>query len=271
MRAERALVWVAATVGAVTLSMPAGAVAGTSSTSTASVSATSVSRSTTPVSSPARGPAGVGWNTMAKVQLGASGRARSRAAFEFRYLNRDRVTANNRAVAMTRCARCRAVALSFQVGIVNARSPLLRATNAATAVNRGFRSTAYAAAGQFLLVTDRPMRLSAAGQRRLADVDRRLERLAASGAPIGTIDAGVTQLAAEVDRILSTETRQARVRGVAKMSRVNRDGHGHGVAIKGVPSRISPLARISLPFKIGVPDWVAAVQKALKLPGLPVG
>jgi hypothetical protein len=150
------------------------------------------------------------WRNAAQLDNHKDGRNRSRVAFSVENGSGDRLTAENQAVAHADCSRCRTVALAFQVGIFTGRAPSVSASNASLALNESCDAcVTFAAAQQFLLVTDRPLRFTRAGQWRLAAVRTALRRLAASPATDAQLQRALADLEAEVVDVLTSETRLA--------------------------------------------------------------
>lgn len=217
---KRALTWVAAVVATVSASVPGVALADTNPE--------------------AQGTDGavveLHWNNRAQVRNDDDGRTRSRVAYSFRYLRAQQLSAANEATALASCTGCRTVALALQVGIVTGRAPVVRADNRAVAVNTECSGcVTYASAGQFLLVTDEPLRLTLAGRGRLAAVSTRLRILAVSRTPVSDLEAQVAQLHAEVIEVLSNETRRAHRRGLLKIGRTDCDRRGRHFEARNLP------------------------------------
>jgi hypothetical protein len=164
----------------------------------------------------------VTWRNIAEIRNLHDGTSRNTVAFQVNSATSEMLIAENSATAEANCARCRSVSFAFQIGLVNAVAPTVDATNKSLAVNerRCDNCVTLAVADQFLLVTDKPFRLTAAGQARLQSVDRRLRMLARSSSAADVLRREVDALRAEVVQILSTETRQAQRHGVLRLNRM---------------------------------------------------
>jgi putative peptide zinc metalloprotease protein len=120
----------------------------------------------------------------------------------------------NEAIARASCTDCRAVAIAFQIVLASNPSSVAP-VNRAEAVNVGCeRCVAFAAARQFVRITDAPAKVSPVGRAELADVRRTLRAL--RGDP--SLDA--TELAAAV------EAQEARVLQVLENQLVPARGEG---------------------------------------------
>jgi putative peptide zinc metalloprotease protein len=120
----------------------------------------------------------------------------------------------NEAIARASCTDCRAVAIAFQIVIAFDPSSLVP-FNRAEAVNANCeRCLAFAAARQFVRITEQPAKLSPQGRAELADVRRDLRALR------GDPSLDVAQLAAAV------EAHEARVLEVLETQLVPARGGG---------------------------------------------
>ncbi|MEY9873075.1 hypothetical protein ABH931_002556 [Streptacidiphilus sp. MAP12-33] len=116
-------------------------------------------------------------------------------------------SARNQAMAVSAyCSAgdpCRSVALSFQIVTMAGTNIHLNAVNLSRAENihcDGCQTLA--GAYQFVVSTPRPFTLSAAAERQLAVIHRKLDALGKSTAPISQIKSQVDALAAQVTAIL---------------------------------------------------------------------
>ncbi|MEU4209723.1 hypothetical protein AB0F13_06935 [Streptomyces sp. NPDC026206] len=99
---------------------------------------------------------------------------------------------------------CRSVALSFQIVTLSGHDVHLNAVNKGRAVNDHCNGCqTLAGAYQFVVSTPRPGRLTAAAQRRLADIHRRLDALGGSRLPAAELKRKADALAAEVTALLA--------------------------------------------------------------------
>jgi hypothetical protein len=143
------------------------------------------------------------------------GRTRTDSDFDVRRVAFGLTAASNTAVAYARCRHCRALAVSFQVVLVRRVPADLAVRNRALAVtDRCTRCEAVARAYQWVVVTGVDRRLSARGQRQLAQVGWRLTALVRSGPPVAALDSKVAALAEQVGRVLAQEIRQRPVEHV---------------------------------------------------------
>lgn len=129
-----------------------------------------------------------------------------RLAFAVRRVAGGVVDETNAAVAYASCEQCQTVAVAFQVVLLTADPDVVAPENYAIAVNEGCNSCeTLASAYQFVLGTDGPVRFSPEGNRRLADVRRRLQQLRRSELGIEEIQAELDDIADEVRAVLRNE------------------------------------------------------------------
>jgi putative peptide zinc metalloprotease protein len=168
------------------------------------------------------------WENAAAVDNRKDAGNRFQVAFGVENGEGDQLTASNRAVAHADCTACRTVALAFQVGIFTSQAPSVVADNVSDALNETCDAcVTFAAAQQFLLVTDRPLRLSRAGQWRLAAVRLHLRRLAASRASTAEIQQALPGIETEVIDILTSQARLAHRHAVLRYRQGVCDVPGH--------------------------------------------
>lgn len=137
------------------------------------------------------------------------GRTRTDSDFDVRRVPFGLTAATNTAVAYARCRHCRALAVSFQVVLVRRLSADLAVRNRAVAVtDRCTRCEAVARAYQWVVVTGTDRRLSARGQRQLAQVGRRLRALVRSRPQAAALESRVAALAEQVGWVLAQEIRR---------------------------------------------------------------
>ena len=143
------------------------------------------------------------------------GRTRTDSDFDVRRVPFGLTAASNTAVAYARCRHCRALAVSFQVVLARRVPADLAVRNRALAVtDRCTRCEAVARAYQWVVVTGVDRRLSARGQRQLAQIGRRLKALVRSRPQAAALDGKVAALAEQVGRVLAEEIRQRPVEHV---------------------------------------------------------
>jgi putative peptide zinc metalloprotease protein len=120
----------------------------------------------------------------------------------------DTIDESNSAVAYSTCDGCRAIAIAFQVVIVQGRPSTIVPENVAVAVNEGCSGcSSLALAHQFVVGKGRPARITKTGRRELLDVTEDLVRLERSYKRFtnAEIEARVDADAAKVRAILDTE------------------------------------------------------------------
>ncbi len=143
------------------------------------------------------------------------GRTRTDSDFDVRRVAFGLAAASNTAVAYARCRHCRALAVSFQVVVARRVPADLAVRNRALAVtDRCTRCEAVARAYQWVVVTGVDRRLSARGQRQLAQIGWQLKALVRSRPPAAALDSAVAALAEQVGRVLAQEIRQRPVEHV---------------------------------------------------------
>jgi hypothetical protein len=127
-------------------------------------------------------------------------------AFQVRRTMRDVVDSTNAAVAVSSCADCRTVAVSFQVLLVGSDASTQTPTNLALAINQNCSSCDTAAfAYQFVLGTDGPAHFTAEGNKRLEELRKRLKDLETTTLSDTELNAILDQAAAELRDIIATE------------------------------------------------------------------
>ena len=157
-------------------------------------------------------PSGTGSRTVVSAAVATvrhDGRTRTDSDFDVRRVPFGLTAATNTAVAYARCRHCRALAVSFQVVLVRRLSADLAVRNRAVAVtDRCTRCEAVARAYQWVVVTGTDRRLSARGQRQLAQVGRRLRALVRSRPQAAALESRVAALAEQVGWVLAQEIRR---------------------------------------------------------------
>lgn len=129
-----------------------------------------------------------------------------RLAFHITRVMGDVVDQGNAAVAASSCSECQTVALAFQVVLVMGDAETITPTNLAIAYNQDCLScTTYASATQLVLGTDGVVRFTPEGNRRLAELRQRLNRLRTEELTIEQLNAEVEAVQAELRDILATE------------------------------------------------------------------
>ena len=116
------------------------------------------------------------------------------------------VDQSNKAHAAGRCIECEATAIAFQIVLVSGAPSRVAPTNESVAVNLECpRCEVFAAARQFVRVVDKPVRITIAGRRELADVRDTLQALEAQDPPIDQLYLAVEAQEARVRQVLNTE------------------------------------------------------------------
>ena len=139
---------------------------------------------------------------------GAADQSGGTAGLEYHQTHADEVTATNLAVAHTTCDGCRAVALSFQVVVVDRGPTSLDVSNLALALNESCTGCeSLAVAYQLVVATDDRAWLAGAGHGQLAQLRRELRALAWSEAPLEEIQASADALMAETTAAVSANLR----------------------------------------------------------------
>ena len=175
---------------------------------------------------PAAGSA-LSWQNRAEVDNQRDRKNRYQVAFRVENGRGDQLTASNLAVAHADCTGCRTVALAVQIGILTSSMPSVSADNTSIAVNETCEAcVTFAAAQQFLLVTDRPLQITRAGQARLAAIRTQLRRLAASRATAAQVQQGLAVLEGQVFEVLASQTRLAHRHAVLRLRQTVCDALG---------------------------------------------
>ena len=130
-----------------------------------------------------------------------------RVAFKIARVNKDVVDNANAAVAWASCTECEAVAIAFQIVLVFSDPSVVTPTNLAIGVNWECTAcVAFADAHQWVLGTGGNVHFTAEGNRRLAEVRRRLHDLRhAENLSLDDLRAELEAIAAEIENILDTE------------------------------------------------------------------
>ena len=126
-------------------------------------------------------------------------------AFQVRKTMKDAVEHTNAAVAYANCTECSTVAISFQV-VLSGDPDTVTPTNLAVALNEQCASCLTAAfAYQFVVAGDGHIRLTGEGQRRLAQLRKRLRALEDQDLTIEQLKAELGAAADEIRDVLATE------------------------------------------------------------------
>ena len=127
-------------------------------------------------------------------------------AFKIARVNQDVVDQSNAAVAFNSCQDCQSIAVAFQIVLIFSDPAVVDSQNLALAMNLNCDAcVAFASAYQWLLTTDGPVHLTAAGNQRIAELRKRLRDLLQSDLTIEQLQAELDQIKNEVADILATE------------------------------------------------------------------
>jgi hypothetical protein len=111
----------------------------------------------------------------------------------------------NRAHAAARCTDCEATAIAFQI-VLASKADKVAPTNESVALSLECpQCEVFAAARQFVRVVDKPVRITIAGRRELADVRATLQALETQDPPIDQLYLAVEAQEARVRHVLNTE------------------------------------------------------------------
>jgi putative peptide zinc metalloprotease protein len=127
-------------------------------------------------------------------------------AFKIARVNQDVVDQSNAAVAFNSCDDCQSIAVAFQVILIFSDPAVVESQNLALALNVDCDAcVAFASAYQWLLTMDGPVRFTAEGNERLAELKKRLRDLLNSDLTIEQLQAELDEIRDEVADLLATE------------------------------------------------------------------
>ena len=127
-------------------------------------------------------------------------------AFKIARVNQDVVDQSNAAVAFNSCQDCQSIAVAFQIVLIFSDPAVVDSQNLALALNENCDAcVAFASAYQWLLTTDGPVRLTAEGNQRIAELRKRLRDLLQSDLTIDQLQAELDEIRDEVADILATQ------------------------------------------------------------------
>jgi putative peptide zinc metalloprotease protein len=133
-----------------------------------------------------------------------------RFAFDIRRVMNGAIDQTNVAIAYASCTECQTVAVSYQVVLVGHDADDVQPTNLAVAVNEECSScTTLASAYQFVVGTEGPVRFTADGNQRLAELRRRLTELSRSDLAVDELQAELDRIATELRDVLANEVETA--------------------------------------------------------------
>jgi putative peptide zinc metalloprotease protein len=129
-----------------------------------------------------------------------------RLVFDIRRVMGDVVDETNAAVAYASCESCQTVAISIQALLVFSDPSVVTPTNLALATNYDCTlCQTLASAYQFVFGTAGPVRFTAEGNQKIAEIRQELEALRTSGLSIDEIQVKADALADELRQVLATE------------------------------------------------------------------
>ena len=129
-----------------------------------------------------------------------------RLAFHIVRTSHDVVDDTNVAIAFASCAECQTVAISIQAILIFSDPSVVTATNTALGVNYECDLCDTAAlAYQWLFTTGGPAHFTAEGNRKIAEIRRKLQALRKSGLSGVELQAAVDALMDELEAVLENE------------------------------------------------------------------
>jgi hypothetical protein len=133
-----------------------------------------------------------------------------RAAFKIVRTTQDVVDQSNAAVAANSCSDCSSTAIALQIVLIFSDPSEVTSTNLALAYNELCSSCiAIAEAYQWILTTGGVVHFTPDGNRRLAEIYRRLQELRTADLTPEQLQAELDEIKAEIDDILATELEPA--------------------------------------------------------------
>jgi putative peptide zinc metalloprotease protein len=147
-----------------------------------------------------------GQDTAAVAINTKDGSALFRLAFSVRRVMTDVVDETNAAVAYASCEECQTIAIALQLVLVMGDADIVAPTNLALAINEQCTGCeTLASAYQFVFGTGEPVRFTADGNRRLAELRERLQRLRSSELSLTEVQAEVEQITNELEQVVADE------------------------------------------------------------------
>ena len=120
-------------------------------------------------------------------------------AFAIRHVMRDVVDSTNAAVAYSSCTDCATVAIAIEIVLIEDNASVITPTNMAIAINELCSlCVTVAEAYQFVLMTDGAVHFDAEGNRMLAAIKNRLERLKHAHLTIAELQAELDAIQAQI-------------------------------------------------------------------------
>src|SRR5919201_3067303 len=146
-------------------------------------------------------PAGAQDNTAIAINT-KDGTDIFKLAFKIARVNQDVVDQSNAAVAFNSCADCQAIAIAFQIVLIFSDPAVVSSNNLAIAINYECSACiAFASAYHWLLTTGGPVHFTAEGNRRIAEIRKRLHDLTNSNLTIEPLQAELDEIKNELAAI----------------------------------------------------------------------
>lgn len=129
-------------------------------------------------------------------------------AFKVTRVMGDVVDESNAAASVSSCTDCQSVAVALQVVLIMGEASLIAPTNLALALNVNCTSCeTLASAYQWVFTTGGPVRFTAEGNRRLAEIRRAFIKLLANAEnlTLAELQAQIGELASQLGEVIDTE------------------------------------------------------------------
>ena len=127
-----------------------------------------------------------------------------KVAFAIRHVMGDVVDTSNAAVAYSSCTECTTVAIAVEIVLIQRNASVITPTNIAIAFNELCSlCVTVAEAYQFVLTTSGPVHFDADGNRILADIKNRLERLKHAELTLAQLQAELDAIQSEIADVLA--------------------------------------------------------------------
>ena len=172
----------------------------------------------------------------ARAEAFAAGQRVARSSLALRVVHGRVFSADNTALAVTRCDDCETVAASLQVVVARGDVSDVNVANQAVAVNEGCSGCrALAVARQLVVVTDHDA-LDPQVYRDIDDLRRSLRRLVAAPAPLVQVQADIDALMQRVTEVVLEALRDAAPDNVGPRERDQRRGEDAERSIRPLAS-----------------------------------
>jgi putative peptide zinc metalloprotease protein len=134
-----------------------------------------------------------------------------RIAFAIRHVMGDVVDTTNAAVAYSSCTDCATVAIAIEIVLIQDNARVITPTNVAIAINELCSlCVTVAEAYQFVLTTGGAVHFDAEGNKTLAEIKNRLERLKHANLTIADLQAELDGIQAQIADVLANHLVRAR-------------------------------------------------------------